>query len=109
MKSEVKNKRLAILFLLCLVWSACGVAENELYETEDSANEMTVESEDAADDVLDAPDIGQVEEDVLDEFDIEQVAELLNHDLLSTSYLTSAYWVEEMIAAFPEVKAEKIS
>lgn len=44
----------------------------------------------------------------MDESDIEQVAELLNHDLLSTSYLTSAYWVEEMIAAFPEVEAAKV-
>lgn len=93
----MKKKRLAILFLLCLVWGACGTAENESYETEDPANEMTVESEDAAEDVLYAPDIGQVAEEVLDETDIDQVAELLNHDLLSTSYLTSAYWVEEMI------------
>ena len=84
MKSEMKYKLLAILSLFCLVWSACGTAENESYETEDSANEIIVESGNAAAGVLDEPDI-------------KQVAEFLNHDLLSTSSLTSAYWVEEMI------------
>lgn len=72
------------ILLLCLVPSACGVAEYESYETQDCTNEIIIMSENAG-------------ADVLNQTDIEQVAELLNHDLLRTSSLTSAYWVEEMM------------
>ena len=34
-KRMMKYKRLAILFLLCLIFSACGTVENESNETED--------------------------------------------------------------------------
>lgn len=72
------------MFLLCLASCACGVAENESYETEDCTNEIVAVSENA-------------ETDITDQTDIEQVAELINHDLLRTGSLTSVYWVEEMM------------
>lgn len=83
MKLKIKSKLLIILFL-CLVSNACGVAENDSYKTEECTNEVVAVSENA-------------ETDITDQTDIEQVAELINHDLLRTGSLTSVYWVEEMM------------
>ena len=83
-KIKTKCKRLVIPLLLCLIPSACGIAENEPYETEDTASEVVSES-------------GLAEDDNLAQMDIEQATALLDHDLLSIRAFTSARWVEDMI------------
>lgn len=52
--------------------------------------------------------IGFSEADVLKLTDMEQTAELLNHDLLRTTSLTSVYWVEEMMQEGICYRAEAI-